>query len=69
MCQIVHIQVGQCKNYLNKKLFRMSIEKSFGQLGTIFLQVILVEHEIDPMGTYNEDSDFQLGRINVYYND
>lgn len=27
------------------------------------------EHGIDPTGTYNGDSDLQLERINVYYNE
>lgn len=27
------------------------------------------EHGIDPTGTYHGDSDLQLDRINVYYNE
>lgn len=27
------------------------------------------EHGIDPTGTYNGDSDLQLERVNVYYNE
>ena len=34
-----------------------------------FLQVISDEHGIDPTGTYHGDSDLQLERINVYYNE
>ena len=32
-------------------------------------QVICDEHGIDPTGTYHGDSDLQLERINVYYNE
>jgi hypothetical protein len=32
-------------------------------------QVICDEHGIDPTGTYCGDSDLQLERINVYYNE
>jgi hypothetical protein len=32
-------------------------------------QVISDEHGIDPTGTYHGDSDLQLERINVYYNE
>lgn len=32
-------------------------------------QVICDEHGIDPSGTYSGDSDLQLERINVYYNE
>ncbi|PRD22430.1 UNVERIFIED_CONTAM: tbb-4 [Trichonephila clavipes] len=34
-----------------------------------FWEVISDEHGIDPTGTYNGDSDLQLERINVYYNE
>ena len=33
------------------------------------LQVISDEHGVDPTGTYHGDSDLQLERINVYYNE
>ena len=32
-------------------------------------QVICDEHGIDPTGTYHGDSDLQLERINVYFNE
>ena len=35
----------------------------------LFGQVISDEHGIDPTGTYHGDSDLQLERINVYYNE
>ena len=34
-----------------------------------FWEVISDEHGIDPTGNYNGDSDLQLERINVYYNE
>lgn len=33
------------------------------------IQVISDEHGVDPTGTYHGDSDLQLERINVYYNE
>ena len=33
------------------------------------VQVISDEHGIDPTGTYHGDSDLQLERINVYFNE
>jgi len=53
MREIVHIQAGQCGN----------------QIGAKFWEIISDEHGIDPTGTYNGDSDLQLERINVYYNE
>merc|ERR1712196_747031 len=53
MREIVHIQGGQCGN----------------QIGAKFWEVISDEHGIDPTGTYQGDSDIQLERINVYYNE
>merc|ERR1711950_54372 len=53
MREIVHIRGGQCGN----------------QIGAKFWEVISDEHGIDPTGTYNGDSDLQLERINVYYNE
>ena len=53
MREIVHIQAGQCGN----------------QIGSKFWEVISDEHGIDPTGTYHGDSDLQLERVNVYYNE
>ncbi|XP_026726523.1 tubulin beta chain-like [Trichoplusia ni] len=53
MREIVHIQVGRCGN----------------QIGSKFWEVISDEHGIDPCGIYHGDSDLQLERINVYYNE
>jgi hypothetical protein len=53
MRELVHIQGGQCGN----------------QIGAKFWEVISDEHGIDPTGTYHGDSDLQLERINVYFNE
>uniref|UniRef100_A0A4W4EMU2 Tubulin/FtsZ GTPase domain-containing protein n=1 Tax=Electrophorus electricus TaxID=8005 RepID=A0A4W4EMU2_ELEEL len=53
MREIVHIQAGQCGN----------------QIGAKFWEVISDEHGIDATGSYQGDSDLQLERINVYYNE
>ncbi|MGH0168037.1 UNVERIFIED_CONTAM: hypothetical protein FKN15_062585 [Acipenser sinensis] len=41
----------------------------FRNQGRQFWEVISDEHGIDPTGTYHGDSDLQLERINVYYNE
>jgi len=53
MREIIHVQCGQCGN----------------QIGAKFWEVISDEHGIDPTGTYHGDSDLQLERINVYFNE
>ena len=53
MREIVHVQAGQCGN----------------QIGAKFWEVISDEHGIQPDGTYKGESDLQLERINVYYNE
>uniref|UniRef100_A0A8C6N3A5 Tubulin/FtsZ GTPase domain-containing protein n=1 Tax=Mus spicilegus TaxID=10103 RepID=A0A8C6N3A5_MUSSI len=53
MREIVHIQAGQCGN----------------QIGAKFWEVISDEHGIDPSSNYVGDSDLQLERISVYYNE
>uniref|UniRef100_A0A3Q3E0Y6 Tubulin/FtsZ GTPase domain-containing protein n=1 Tax=Labrus bergylta TaxID=56723 RepID=A0A3Q3E0Y6_9LABR len=53
MREIVHLQAGQCGN----------------QIGAKFWEVISDEHGLDPTGTHHGDSDLQLDRINVYYNE
>ena len=49
----LHPQGGQCGN----------------QIGAKFWEVVSDEHGIDPTGTYHGDSDLQLERINVYFNE
>ncbi|KAG5413543.1 hypothetical protein IGI04_001110 [Brassica rapa subsp. trilocularis] len=53
MREILHIQGGQCGN----------------QIGAKFWEVICGEHAIDPTGQYCGETDLQLERINVYYNE
>ncbi|TMW68397.1 hypothetical protein Poli38472_005865 [Pythium oligandrum] len=53
MRELVHIQAGECGN----------------QIGAKFWEVISDEHGVDPTGSYHGDSDLQLERINVYYNE
>ncbi|KAK9766262.1 Tubulin beta chain (Beta tubulin) [Basidiobolus ranarum] len=53
MREIVHIQTGQCGN----------------QIGNKFWDTISAEHGIDKDGAYVGDSDLQLERIDVYYNE
>ena len=53
MREIVHIQGGQCGH----------------QIGAKFWEVISDEHGVDPTGSYHGDSDLQLERIEVYYNE
>ena len=51
--EIVSIQVGQCGN----------------QLGGKFWEMIADEHGVDKEGIYKGDSDLQLERIEVYFNE
>ncbi|KAM1093140.1 hypothetical protein ACFX13_008422 [Malus domestica] len=53
MCEILHIQGGQCGN----------------QISTKFWEVVCAEHGIDGTRRYEGDSELQLERINVYYNE
>lgn len=53
MKSILFFQAGQCGN----------------QIGAKFWEVISDEHGIDGTGCYCGDSDLQLERINVYYNE
>ena len=53
MAEIIHLQVGQCGN----------------QIGAKFWEVISEEHGIDATGSYVGDSDLQLERIGVYYDE
>jgi len=53
MREIVHIQAGQCGN----------------QIGAKFWETISDEHGVTATGSYEGDSDLQLERMNVYYNE
>ncbi|CAJ1350433.1 unnamed protein product [Effrenium voratum] len=50
-------------------LFTLSYDQCGNQIGAKFWEVIADEHGIDPTGTYHGDSDLQLERINVYFNE
>ena len=41
----------------------------FLKVGAKFWEIIADEHGIDPEGKYNGDSDLQLERIEVYFNE
>ena len=51
--EIVHIQAGQCGN----------------QIGSKFWEVISDEHGIGQDGIANPESDLQMERVEVYYNE
>lgn len=51
--EIVHIQAGQCGN----------------QIGAKFWEIISDEHGVDPKGYFRGDSELQIERIDVYYNE
>uniref|UniRef100_A0A3P9BE34 Tubulin beta chain n=1 Tax=Maylandia zebra TaxID=106582 RepID=A0A3P9BE34_9CICH len=53
MREIVHLQIGQCGN----------------QIGSKFWEVISEEHGINATGIYEGDSNIQLERVNVYFNE
>lgn len=53
MREIIHVQGGQCGNQISVK----------------FWKVVCTEHGIDPMGRYIRDTDLQLERVNMYYNE
>eukprot|EP00386_Alphamonas_edax_P008038 GDKI01026491.1.p1 GENE.GDKI01026491.1~~GDKI01026491.1.p1 ORF type:complete len:442 (+),score=93.53 GDKI01026491.1:230-1555(+) len=53
MREIVHVQLGQCGN----------------NMGSKFWEVISDEHGITPQGQFAGESDLQLERLNVYYNE
>ena len=53
MREIIHCQVGQCGN----------------QIGSSFWESLCGEHGLDFDGQYHGDSDLQLDKINVYFNE
>ncbi|KAK7838442.1 tubulin beta-3 chain [Quercus suber] len=53
MREIIHVQGGHCGNQISMK----------------FWKVVCTEHGIDPMGRYIRDTDLQLERVNMYYNE
>ena len=82
MREIVHIQGGQCGNQIGAKFWevrRQSIvslqlflaggKDLFRATHPYRPQVVCDEHGVDPTGTYHGDSDLQLERVNVYFNE
>ena len=59
------MKVGNVTSYLCSCALAVSLVA----LRVQFWEVISDEHGIDPTGTYHGDSDLQLERINVYYNE
>ncbi|KAL4303434.1 hypothetical protein GQ457_10G006970 [Hibiscus cannabinus] len=53
MREILHVQGGQCGNYIGSK----------------FWEVVCDEHDINPIGRYVGNSYMQLERVKVYYNE
>ena len=53
MREIISLQVGQCGN----------------QIASRFWELVCDEHGVDPTGVFQGDSDLQLERINVYFNE
>ncbi|CAF1312382.1 unnamed protein product [Adineta ricciae] len=53
MREIVNISIGQCGN----------------QIASKFWETVANEHGLSPLGVYDGDSDLQLERINVYFNE
>ena len=62
---------GQCVHYIKfvKSLKSYKYILSINLIFFQFWEIISDEHGIDPTGTYHGDSDLQLERINVYYNE
>ena len=64
----MHVQAGQCGNQIGAKfweIIRFKLKKiKFNP--SLFLSD---EHGIDPTGSFTGESDLQLERINVYYNE
>ena len=67
MREIVHVQAGQCGNQIGCKVTLLN--GAFLCFYVQFWEVISDEHGIQPDGTYKGESDLQLERINVYYNE
>ena len=71
MREIVHVQAGQCGNQIGAKFWEIIrwVEMSRCSVVTVFFHLVSDEHGIDPTGTYAGETDLQLERINVYYNE
>ncbi|PSC72040.1 tubulin beta chain [Micractinium conductrix] len=85
MREIVHVQAGQCGNQIGAKFWEASwglggsdrppTVAPTGRSGPAVpptppeRHVVCDEHGVDPTGTYAGESDLQLERINVYFNE
>ncbi|CAE7354450.1 unnamed protein product, partial [Symbiodinium microadriaticum] len=70
MRELVHVQGGQCGNQIGAKFWEVHRVAGFLQDSVDRRNVVIAdEHGIDPTGTYHGDSDLQLERINVYFNE
>ena len=75
MREIVHVQAGQCGNQIGAKFWEiiryLLLLASSGFCGHFAANISIYsdEHGIDPTGSYVGESDLQLERINVYYNE
>ncbi len=58
-----------CRHVHSKINFSRPLVHNFVFCSFQFWEIISDEHGIDPTGTYHGDSDLQLERINVYYNE
>ena len=63
------IEFAICRRMITFICTRSSCALSGNQIGAKFWEVISDEHGIQPDGTYKGDSELQLERINVYYNE
>ena len=73
MREIVHVQAGQCGNQIGAKFWEVIryVGSHVYTVCIIFVSTALSsdEHGIDPTGSYTGESDLQLERVNVYYNE
>lgn len=81
MREIVHLQAGQCGNQIGAKFWEViSDEHSIDETGMShmiafsfflaqFVRKSILTSNMMMVGTYFGDSDLQLERINVYYNE
>ena len=66
MKEIVHLQVGQCGNQIGSKVAKEELNR---KLLFQFWEVISDEHGINPDGVYEGNSDLQLDRTDLYFNE
>jgi tubulin beta len=74
MREIVHIQAGQCGNQIGAKFWEViSDEHGKDLLPNNYSSELSLNETcrtgVDPTGTYHGDTDLQLERINVYFNE